>query len=56
MPRRARIVLPDIPHHITQRGNGRQQVFFTDDDRRVYLAQLRVMAERFADHGDRLCI
>ena len=46
MPRSARIVIPDIPHHMTQRGNYRQQVFFSDDDRRVYLAQLRVMAER----------
>lgn len=28
-------------HHITQRGNNRQDVFFVDDDRRVYLELLR---------------
>jgi len=32
MPRTARIVVPDIPHHITQRGNNCQDVFFVDDD------------------------
>ena len=30
-------MLPDVPHHVTQRGNNRQDVFFTDDDRRFYL-------------------
>jgi len=28
-------------HHITQRGNNRQDVFFVDDDRHVYLELLR---------------
>lgn len=41
MPRVARVVVPNVPHHITQRGNNRQDVFFTDDDRRVYLDLLR---------------
>jgi putative transposase len=40
MPRAARIVIPDVPHHVTQRGNNRQDVFFADDDRRVYLDTL----------------
>jgi GrpB-like predicted nucleotidyltransferase (UPF0157 family) len=35
MPRVARVVIPGVPHHVTQRGNNRQDVFFTDDDRRV---------------------
>ena len=30
MPMTARTVIPDIPHHITQRGNNRQDVFFFD--------------------------
>ena len=47
MPRSARIVIPDIPLHITQRGNYRQEVFFSDEDRLVYLRLLREMAERF---------
>lgn len=37
MPRVARIVVPGLPHHVTQRGNNRQDVFFTNDDRRAYL-------------------
>ncbi|MFQ5423562.1 MAG: transposase [Phycisphaerae bacterium] len=41
MPRVARTVVPGVPHHVTQRGNNRQDVFFADDDRRVYLAMLK---------------
>ena len=37
MPRMARIVIPDVPHHVTQRGNRREDVFFEDTDRRRYL-------------------
>jgi putative transposase len=40
MPRRARIMLPDVPVHIVQRGNNRQQCFFADSDRSYYLFQL----------------
>jgi len=47
MPRVARIVIPGVPHNITQRGNNRQDVFFVDDDRRVYLELLAAQAERF---------
>jgi putative transposase len=43
----ARIVIPGLAHHITQRGNNRQDVFFTDDDRRAYLGILRKQSERF---------
>jgi putative transposase len=32
MARVARVVAPGLPHHVTQRGNRRQQVFFTDED------------------------
>jgi putative transposase len=34
--------MPGVPHHITQRGNRRQQTFFEDDD---YAAYLDLMAE-----------
>ncbi|NLX14685.1 MAG: transposase, partial [Phycisphaerales bacterium] len=47
MPRVSRIVLAGRPHHVTQRGNNRQDVFFVDDDRRVYLGLLKQQAERF---------
>jgi putative transposase len=48
MPRVARIVIPGCAHHVTQRGNNRQDVFLTDDDRRLYL---RLLAEESAAHG-----
>ena len=40
MARLARVVAPGVPHHVTQRGNRRQQVFFSDDDYEVYKALL----------------
>lgn len=36
MARIARVVAPGVPHHVTQRGNRRQRVFFSDDDYRTY--------------------
>ncbi|MBI1355940.1 MAG: transposase [Acidobacteria bacterium] len=41
MPRAARVVAVGAPHHLTQRGNNRQDVFLVDDDRRAYLERLR---------------
>ena len=37
MARIARAVAPGYPHHITQRGNRRQQTFFSDEDYQSYL-------------------
>jgi putative transposase len=48
MARIARLVDPDLPHHITQRGNRRQRTFFTEDDYEVYKA---LMARSCADSG-----
>ena len=36
MSRIARLVVPGLPHHVTQRGNGRGKVFFTEADYRLY--------------------
>jgi putative transposase len=47
MPRLGRIVIPGQPHHITQRGNNRQDVFFEEDDREVYLHLLSQQALRY---------
>jgi putative transposase len=41
MARLARVVLPGYPHHITQRGNRRQDVFFKESDYEHYLGLLR---------------
>jgi putative transposase len=38
----------DTPHHVTQRGNGRQDVFFTDGDREVYLDTFFDYAARYS--------
>jgi putative transposase len=51
MPRVARIVVPDLPHHLTQRGNNRQDVFFVDDDRRQYL---KLLADQCRRHGAKI--
>ena len=40
MPREPRVVAIGLPHHITQRGNARQDVFTTDALRRAYLQLL----------------
>lgn len=37
MARLARVVIPGVPHHVTQRGNGRAQTFFSPGDYRLYL-------------------
>ena len=44
MARIARVVVPDIPHHIIQRGNRRQNVFFSDEDKWAYLKLLKQYA------------
>jgi putative transposase len=47
MARQARIVVPGAAHHVTQRGNNRQDIFFVDGDRRVYLCYLRESAVKY---------
>jgi putative transposase len=36
MARIPRFVVPGLPHHVTQRGNRRERVFFSDDDYALY--------------------
>ncbi|MDX8413836.1 MAG: transposase [Mariprofundales bacterium] len=45
MARLARVVLPGIPHHVTQRGVRRMQTFFTYEDYDKYLALMREWCE-----------
>ena len=45
MPRQARVVAVGVPHHITHRGNNRQDVFLSDEDRRRYQNLLRDLLE-----------
>ena len=44
VPRRARILLPEIPVHVIQRGIDRAACFFSDEDRQVYLDTLGGLA------------
>jgi len=41
MARLPRVVVVDVPHHVTQRGNARQVILATDTDRVTYLDLLR---------------
>lgn len=47
MPRIARIIVTNYPHHITQRGNNRATVFFDDEDRQTYLRLLSANAKKY---------
>jgi putative transposase len=47
MARLARAVVPDFPHHITQRGNRRQQTFFGPEDYLLYIALMSEWCHRF---------
>ena len=47
MPRIARLVAIGLPHHITQRGNYRQDVFLDDNDRIKYLSWIREYSDKY---------
>src|SRR5690349_12443373 len=53
MARQPRLVLPDQPHHIIQRGNDNQIIFRDDEDYRRFLEWLRESAKfyRVAIHA-----
>ncbi|UQZ88843.1 transposase [Deltaproteobacteria bacterium Smac51] len=51
MVRIARIVIPHVPHHVTQRGNRRFPTFFKDSD---YSAYLEFLADGCAKTGTEL--
>ena len=40
MPRLPRIFMPSHAHHVIQRGNNRQPIFFHDEDHIVFLGWL----------------
>ena len=44
------------PHHLTQRGNNRQDVFFVDDDRMLFLDLLRDASARFGLKIEGYCL
>ena len=48
MARQARMIIPGVPHHVTQRGNRRERIFLEPDDEAIYLELMRRRLER---HG-----
>ena len=56
MPRVGRIVIPGCAHHVTQRGNNRQDVFFVRDDYRTYLAILGEQSRRYGLQVHAYCL
>lgn len=47
MARIARVIAPGLPHHVTQRGNRRQQTFFCKDDYEEYLRLMSAWCARW---------
>ncbi len=41
MPRIARAIALEFPHHVVQRGNNREKVFINEDDKKKYLSLLK---------------
>jgi len=51
MARMPRIVVPHVPHHVTQRGNRRMRTFFSADDYEAYISYVRESTEGPLKHG-----
>jgi len=47
MARLPRVVVVDVPHHVTQRGNARQVILANDTDRLTYLELLREYSQLY---------
>jgi putative transposase len=47
MARLSRVVVPGLPHHVTQRGNRREPIFFEDGDHDVYCDMLAEQTRRY---------
>lgn len=47
MPRKPRIVEPGVPMHVTQRGNNRELIFQSDDDKAFYLKTFMEYKRKF---------
>ena len=56
MPRQARVVIPNTPHHILQRGHNRQIIFASDEDYHYYLDNLRELKRELSLHVFSYCL
>lgn len=56
MPRNARIIIDNYPHHIIQRGHNRQMVFASDDDCLYYLDNLQEWKDKLGCRVYAFCL
>lgn len=56
MPRIARVVNAGYPHHVIQRGNRRQKVFFKEEDKNTYLRILKEQSEKYGVYFWAYCL
>ncbi len=59
MSRIARVIATGLPHHVTQRGNRRQQTFFCDEDYQEYIGLMaanNLGLALFEFSGDARCL
>lgn len=47
MPRTARVIIPNFPHHILNRANNKEIIFLDDEDFRFFLQQVKKYKEKF---------
>ncbi|ERX88736.1 hypothetical protein Q083_04470 [Pseudomonas aeruginosa M8A.4] len=55
MPRQGRVVLPNYPLHMVQRGHSRQVVFAEDEDYQRYLSDRRDLEDAFDNKLHAFC-
>jgi putative transposase len=46
MPRQPRLVISGYPHHVILRGNNKSAIFYSDEDRRFFIACLKEAKEK----------
>ncbi|MEO0442464.1 MAG: transposase [Pseudomonadota bacterium] len=56
MPRKARVLVPNCPHHVVQRGHNRKAIFVSDEDYQYYLENLREWKEALDTKLYRWCL
>jgi putative transposase len=47
MPRKPRVIIPNTPMHITQRGNRKEHIFMDDDDKEFYIKSFMKYRKKF---------
>ena len=56
MPRKARIIVPNCPHHIVQRGHNKNAVFVAEQDYQYYLENLKEFKHEFSIKVNAWCL